>query len=39
MSQQEINKIIIDYLMPFEPIIIGLFGSYARNEQRPDSDV
>jgi predicted nucleotidyltransferase len=39
MSQQEINKIIIDYLMPYEPVKIGLFGSYARNEETPESDI
>ena len=39
MSQQEINKIIIDYLMPYEPVKIGLFGSFARQEETPESDI
>ncbi|MCX6290793.1 MAG: nucleotidyltransferase domain-containing protein [Bacteroidetes bacterium] len=38
MSQQEINKIIIDYLLPYEPVKIGLFGSRVRGDNRPDSD-
>lgn len=39
MTQQEINKIIIEYLMPYDPVKIGLFGSFARNEQTPESDI
>ncbi|QCX02230.1 hypothetical protein FGM00_19700 [Aggregatimonas sangjinii] len=34
-----INKIIIDTLLPFKPKEISVFGSYARNEMRPDSDI
>jgi predicted nucleotidyltransferase len=33
------NKVIVDYLQVFNPIKIGIFGSYARNESRPDSDL
>jgi len=33
------NKIIIDTIMPYKPKEIGVFGSYARNEMRPDSDI
>ena len=33
------NKIIVDYLQPYNPVRIGIFGSYARNEYRPDSDL
>ena len=39
MSQQEINKIIVDYLMPYEPMKIGLFGSRVRGDNRADSDL
>ncbi len=34
-----INNKIIDYLMPFDPAKIGIFGSFARNEQNPESDL
>jgi hypothetical protein len=30
---------IIDYLSPYNPVKIGIFGSYAREENRPDSDL
>lgn len=36
---QDINNIIISYLMNHDPIRISVFGSYARNEDRPDSDI
>ena len=39
MSQQEINKIIIDYLMPYDPVKIGLFGSRVRGDHKEDSDL
>jgi predicted nucleotidyltransferase len=30
---------IINYLLIYEPLFIGIFGSYARNEQTADSDL
>ena len=33
------NKIIGDYLQQYNPVKIGIFGSYAREENRPDSDL
>lgn len=30
---------IVDYLMNFQPQVIGIFGSYSRNEQTPNSDM
>ena len=33
------NKIITDILNPFNPVRIGIFGSYARDEEDPDSDL
>ena len=39
MLDPEKNKIIIDYLQAYNPVKIGIFGSYARNESRPDSDL
>jgi uncharacterized protein len=39
MSKQEIQNMIVDYLMNFQPQVIGIFGSYARNEQTANSDM
>ena len=39
MLNPEKNKIIVDYLQAYDPVKIGIFGSYARNESRPDSDL
>ena len=36
---QHINNIIITTLKDFDPIRIGIFGSYARNEQKKNSDI
>lgn len=30
---------IINYLKAYEPLSIGIFGSYARGENRSDSDI
>ena len=38
MSNEEIKRKIIEYLLPYHPKKIGLFGSFVRNEMRPDSD-
>ena len=39
MSLQEIEDIILDYLKPFDIQRLGIFGSFARNEQNADSDI
>ena len=39
MDRGEINITIIDYLRPDGPERIGIFGSYARREETPDSDI
>ena len=39
MDRGEINLTIIDYLRPYGPERIGIFGSYARKEETPDSDI
>jgi len=39
MLDSERNKIIVDYLQAYNPVKIGIFGSYERNEYRPDSDL
>ncbi len=30
---------ILNHLRPYHPVKVGIFGSYARNEQRPESDL
>jgi predicted nucleotidyltransferase len=39
MQRSEININIINYLQPYKPERIGIFGSYARSEETPDSDI
>lgn len=39
MDQNEINIRIINYLRPYNPEMIGIFGSYARGEHSPESDI
>ncbi|MEI6050562.1 MAG: nucleotidyltransferase domain-containing protein [Bacteroidota bacterium] len=39
MDRGEINITIIDYLRPYSPERIGIFGSYARREETPNSDI
>ncbi len=39
MSRQDINTTIINYLHPYNPERIGLFGSYARQEDTDESDI
>jgi hypothetical protein len=39
MLRSEININIINYLRPYNPERIGIFGSYARSEETPDSDI
>lgn len=36
---KKINEIIIKTLSPFNPTRIGIFGSYARNEETKNSDL
>ena len=33
------NQQIIDYLLPYQPTKIGIFGSAARGQQKTDSDL
>jgi uncharacterized protein len=39
MIAQTQKQQIINHLQPYNPTLIGIFGSYARNEQRADSDL
>ena len=36
---KEIQQKIINYLLAYNPKLIGVFGSYARNEQTKNSDI
>ena len=36
---KKIKQQIINYLLVYEPELIGIFGSYARNEQTKGSDI
>ena len=38
LSEQQ-KHIIIESLQPFKPSFIGVFGSYARNEETEKSDI
>ena len=35
----EIKNIIINALRAYDPVMIGVFGSYARNENTGESDI
>lgn len=39
MQRSEIDINIINYLRQYKPVRIGIFGSYARMEETPDSDI
>ncbi len=39
MTRQDINTAIISYLHPYDPERIGIFGSYARQEENDASDI
>jgi uncharacterized protein len=39
MTRQDINTTIINYLHPYNPERIGIFGSYARQEDSDASDI
>lgn len=39
MNTLEINSVIINYLKRYQPAVIGIFGSYARGENKPGSDI
>ena len=36
---QKINNTILSYLSSYNPEMIGLFGSYSRNENKEGSDI
>ncbi|HOK26016.1 MAG TPA: nucleotidyltransferase family protein [Bacteroidales bacterium] len=39
MNKNEINNLLINYFRPYKPVKIGIFGSFARDEQTKDSDI
>jgi predicted nucleotidyltransferase len=39
MITEEQKRIIIDTMLPYKPTYIGIFGSYARGDNREDSDI
>ena len=39
MSEADIQHIIIDFLKDYHPQMIGIFGSYSRNEEAVNSDL
>ncbi len=39
MISSEKQNIIVNYLKAYQPEMIGIFGSYSRGEERPDSDL
>ncbi len=39
MNQSEIKNIILSYLKEYDPIRIGIFGSFARGDNKKESDI
>ncbi|MFA4851994.1 MAG: nucleotidyltransferase family protein [Bacteroidales bacterium] len=39
MMNKDLEYIILSYLKSYNPAIIGIFGSYARNENKSGSDI
>ena len=39
MDQSEIKNIILSHLNEFNPIKVGIFGSYARGDNKKGSDI
>ena len=39
MNQSEIKNIILSHLKEFDPLKIGIFGSFARGDNKKGSDI
>lgn len=39
MNQSEIKNIILSHLKGFDPIKVGIFGSFARGDNKKGSDI
>ena len=38
-NQETIKKIVVETLLNYQPVYIGMFGSFSRGEQKKDSDL
>jgi uncharacterized protein len=39
MNQSEIKNIILSYLKEYDPLKVGIFGSFARGDNKKGSDI
>jgi uncharacterized protein len=39
MNQTQIKETILEHLKDYDPISVGIFGSYARGENKSKSDI
>ena len=39
MDQSEIKNIILNYFKEYDPLKVGIFGSYARGDNKKGSDI
>lgn len=39
MSKQDIQNIVVSYLKDFNPVMVGIFGSFVREENTTASDI
>jgi predicted nucleotidyltransferase len=39
MNQSKIKNIILSHLKDYDPVKVGIFGSYARGENKKGSDI
>jgi predicted nucleotidyltransferase len=39
MNQSEIKNIILSHLKEYDPLKVGIFGSFARGENKKESDI
>ena len=39
MTQAQIKELILEHLKDYHPISVGIFGSYARGENKSSSDI
>ncbi len=39
MTQQEVKNIILNHLKDYQPVSLGIFGSFARGESTKKSDI
>ncbi|MGI6339253.1 MAG: nucleotidyltransferase family protein [Bacteroidales bacterium] len=39
MTQQDVKNIILNHLKDYQPVSVGIFGSFARGESTEKSDI